>query len=94
MVINALAVVVVACLLWLCRLLWLLYTEDERARTLARLAAAAEQAYAMEPETPGLKFSWVMHRAKARYPRVEYDRLGEEIQAALWEIGTSKNAEN
>lgn len=90
MITDALAVVVVAVLLWLCRWLWLLYAEDERARALARLAAAAEQTYTMEPDTPGLKFSWVMHRARVRYPRVAYDRLGEEIQAALWEIGTSK----
>lgn len=90
MITDILAVVVVGVLLWLCRLLWLLYREDERARALARLAAAAEQTYAMEPDTPGLKFSWVMHRAKVRYPKVEYERLGEEIKAALWEIGTSQ----
>lgn len=87
MISNLLMLVVVVALLWLCRLLWLLYVEDERVRTVARLVAAAEQTYAMEPQTEGLKFSWVMHRAKARYPRVDYERLGEEIKAAMWEIG-------
>jgi len=88
MVGNVLMVVgVVVALGWLCRLLWLLYAEEERARTVARLVAAAEQTYALEPDTPGLKFSWVMRRAKERYPKADYEKLGEEIKAAMWAVG-------
>ena len=87
MVSNATALGLLLILGWLCWLLWRLYAEDERERTLARLARACEQTYAMDPAEPGLKFSWIMRRAKVRYPRVGYEQLGEEIKAAMWAVG-------
>jgi type II secretory pathway component PulL len=88
MIIDSLAVVVVMILLWLAQLLYRLYCEGKRTRTVQQLVAASEQIYATNPEMPGLKFSWVMHRLKDRYPKVDYEQLTEEIQAAQWEVGT------
>lgn len=86
MVADGLMLVVVVALLWLCRLFWRLYAEWERARYVALLVAACEQTYDEDPAEPGLKFSWVMRRLQKRYPRAEYERLGEEIKAAMWAV--------
>ena len=87
MVSDGMAAILLLILGWLGWLLWRLYAEDERERTLARLARACEQTYAMDPAEPGLKFSWIMRRAKVKYPRVGYEQLGEEVKAAMWTVG-------
>lgn len=80
------AVIMVVVILWLCIWLRQLGLEWARARTVARLVAAAEETYATEPNTPGPKFAWIMHRLKPHYPSVDYEQLGEEIKAAMWQV--------
>ena len=84
MVGNLLMAVVVGVLLWLCQWLWRLGCEWERARTVARLVAACEEAYRKNRNAMGPKFSWVMVRLRKRYPRVDYEQLSEDIRAAVW----------